>query len=129
MSVCIAAICQQKKGEKREPKIFAICDRKASSVEFANEDAVVKGYKFHHKWLAMFAGNDVSPCLPILRTIAADLSITKNPLAEQVKRAFETYYQLYLSNLATSLVLGRYKLSMEEFLEKGRKRFGACQRL
>jgi hypothetical protein len=124
MSVCIAAICREKRGKKRVPKIFAICDRKASSVEFSNEDAVVKGYRFHPNWLAMFAGNDVSPCKPILRVIQADLVIHKRPLLEQVKNSFEKYYQLYLSNLATSQILGRYKLSMEEFLEKGRKRFG-----
>lgn len=121
VSVCIAAICRQ----KRQPKIFAICDREASSVEFSNEDAVVKGENFHPNWLAMYAGDDVSPCAPILRLIRADLSIEKRPLVERVKRSFEEMYQLYLSNLATSLYLGRYRMSMAEFLQKGKKRFGA----
>ena len=124
MSVCIAAICRQKEGEARIRKIFAMCDRKASSGEFTNEDATIKSWMFHPRWLAMFAGADISPCNPILRAVAAEI-VDSDPVAEHVKRAFETHYQTYLSNLAAARVLGRWKLPMKEFLETGRKKFGA----
>jgi hypothetical protein len=124
MSVCIAAICCGKSVADR--RIFAICDRKASSVEFSNEDAVVKGFGFLPKWLAMFAGNDISPCRPILTAVSQELAQqdSKPITAELVKQSFEKQYQSYLSNLATSRVLGRWKLNMEQFLETGRARFG-----
>src|SRR5712671_574433 len=125
MSVCIAAVCKGKDFD--DMQILAICDRKASSVEFSNEDAVVKGHTLlDGKWLAMYAGNDVSPCEPIVDAIRKELVEDSECItADRVKKAFEGQYQAYLSNLATAKVLGRWKLSMETFLETGRKRFGA----
>jgi hypothetical protein len=101
-----------------------MCDRKTSSGEFSNEDATIKSWMFHRRWLAMFVGGDISPCNPILRAVTAQIG-DEEPIAELVKRAFEIHYQAYLSNLAAARVLGRWKLSMEEFLETGRKKFGA----
>jgi hypothetical protein len=125
MSVCIAAICKGKDFE--DMQIVAMCDRKASSVEFSNEDCAIKADRFlDGKWLAMYAGNDISPCEPILAAIRQELSKgDERVTVERVKGAFEKHYQAYLSNLATARVLGRWKLSMEKFLETGRKHFGA----
>jgi hypothetical protein len=117
VSVCIAAISSNN-------KIICVTDRKASSVEFSNEDASIKLRPVDDYWTAMFAGNDISPCHPIIDAVTRSVAEHPNTL-ENVRAAFEQCYQAYLSNLATARHLGRWRLSMKEFLETGRKKFGA----
>jgi hypothetical protein len=131
MTVCIAAIGARDPKNVHIRPIIAMTDRKASSVEFSNEDAAVKGLLISPGWLAMFAGADISPVVPICRSVkrAYQSEIEKlgevagNTL-EVITSAFEFCYQEYLSNLAAAKVLGRWKLTMEKFLETGRKRLG-----
>lgn len=129
VSVCIAAL------SRRVKRIVCITDRKGASVEFSNEDiGVQKKTTITRHWVAMSAGSDVSPIPPIVRHVRQILADktgsngkfieTKIPL-DLVTGAFERAYQEYLSHLATSLVLGRWQLTMQEFLDTGRKRFGA----
>jgi hypothetical protein len=123
MSVCIAAISRQGAGDTRE-EIIAIADRKVSSGEFSNEDATTKSAWLDNDWLCLFAGNDISPAIPIT-TRATELMIGKENTLAIVTEAMEASYQEYLANLCRSQVLGRWKFaSIEEFREKGRKQFG-----
>jgi hypothetical protein len=119
MSVCIAAIC---KTDENEARIIAMTDRKVSSIEFSNEDATTKSKIISLSWLAMFAGNDVSPCVPICE--AASKRLKGQDSAEEVGNVFGDEYRKYLSNLAANKVLGRWQLTMEKFLDVGRKKFG-----
>lgn len=124
MSVCVAAICSSGDSEYRD-RIVAICDRKVSGGSFSNEDAALKGQWFCSDWLALFAGNDISPCIPILNEVQSDLAGMEERTLKQVTKAFERRYQEHLSNVAASQVLGRWQLGMDKFLEHGRKKFGA----
>jgi hypothetical protein len=122
MSVCIAAISSL--SDDDECRIIAMADRKVSSVEFSNEDATIKGEKIGKHWLAMFAGADISPCMPICNAVEAAIKDQPNTAAQMMK-TFEGEYQKYLSNLAAAKVLGRWNLTMDKFVEGGRKHFGA----
>ena len=119
MSVCIAAI-SDRSGNAR---LVSIVDRKVSSGEFSNEDATIKSKWFHPNWYALFAGNDISPCIPISMAVGTEIAGRENTF-ELVRSTFEKCYQKYLSNLAASKCLGRWGLTMEKFLETGRKKFG-----
>jgi hypothetical protein len=119
VSVCIAAIADQ-----LHPRILCVVDRKASSIEFSNEDAgIPKLEPVTPHWCAMLAGNDISPGVPIIRSVKRKLGNNRVSL-ETIMSAFEESYQQRLSSLAASLVLGRWKLTMKQFLDTGRKRFG-----
>jgi len=116
VSVCIAAICRGK-------KIIAVTDRKVSSVEFSNEDAAIKILHVNHNWFAMFAGNDITPAVPIVDDVHEWLATKPNTLAN-ARDAFEQCYQRYLSKLAAAKYLGRWQLSMQQFIDIGREKFG-----
>jgi hypothetical protein len=122
VSVCIAAISNPNSGV---PKIVSVVDRKASSGEFSNEDvALAKISRVGRYWNALFAGNDISPTSAIIRAVQKRIG-KERVSVEAMMSAFESCYQEHLSSLATSLVLGRWRLTMEKFLDTGRKRFGA----
>jgi hypothetical protein len=119
MSVCIAAISDF----SGKARLVSIVDRKVSSGESSNEDATIKSSWINTHWCALFVGNDISPCIPISRAVTMEIAPKENTL-EIVRSTFEKCYQKYLSNLAASKCLGRWGLTMEKFLETGRKKFG-----
>jgi hypothetical protein len=125
MSVCIAAIAVSEGPGGRRKEIAAMVDRKMASGEFSNEDATTKSDWLSQNWLCMFAGNDISPALPIARRAAELIGWNEGASLEAVSGAMQQSYQEFLSNLCMSQVLGRWKFkSIEEFREKGRKQFG-----
>jgi hypothetical protein len=122
MTVCIASMCG---AEPDEPKrIVAVADMKASSPQGSNEAASTKSKWIAQQWLALFAGNDISPCLPICRAVEQGFKEAKENTVEKMTALFAAAYKSCLSGLAADIVLGRWKLSMENFLESGRKNFG-----
>lgn len=126
MSVCIAAMSgkgTRSAGDTHE--IIAIVDRKVSSTEFSNEDATTKSMWLPNRWLAMFAGDDISAAIPIIRCAKKRLINMENTL-ENISEAMEISYQDYLANLCRSRVLGRWQFkTIEDFRQRGRKQFGA----
>ena len=121
MSVCIAAICGS------NTRIIAACDTKASGEQSSNELAALKAIWVAERWLAMYAGGDISPYIPICRAVERKIKgiPSKELTVETMTRAFESSYQEYLSNLAAAKVLGRWKLTMEQFYATGLKKLGA----
>src|ERR1700682_5477719 len=85
--------------------------------------ASVKAEWISPHWLALFAGNDISPCVPICDMARANMTGRTNTI-DSITSSFTSAYQNYLSNLAADKVLGRWKLTMEEFEDSGRKKFG-----
>jgi hypothetical protein len=121
MTVCIASKCGG--APPLSKRIVVITDMKASSAEGSNEIASTKSCWITTQWLALFAGNDISPCLPICTAVT--MKLPDGVLSvEQVTAAFTSEYQKYLSRLAADRVLGRWNMSMEEFKATGRKNFG-----
>jgi hypothetical protein len=125
MSVCIAGICWTDSASKdAERRIVAVADMKSSGTQGSNELASSKVQWILPTWLALFAGNDIAPCLPIVRDVKRRLTDKPNTV-DNITGAFVAAYKNHLADLATDKVLGRWKLSMEEFEESGRKKFGA----
>lgn len=119
MTVCIAAIA----GPVKAKHIVSIVDMRGSAPQGTNEQASVKSEWVTHRWQALFAGNDVSPCVPICEAVAKSIGGQPNTCA-LVMETFEKEYQHYLSRLAAARVLGRWKMTIEQFEETGRKKFG-----
>jgi len=126
MSVCIAAICWGAEKKLNDDRIVVVTDRKMSGIEFSNEDASVKNMWLSSQWGVVFAGADISPCVPIIDAVRKEINRPeKENKLEVVSAAFESAYQEHLSKLAAAKCLGRWRLSMKDFLETGRKKFGA----
>ncbi|MGA8367425.1 MAG: hypothetical protein WB716_08920 [Candidatus Acidiferrales bacterium] len=116
MTVCIAAITS-------DNLIVTIADKKLSTGMFSSDSSVVKSRGFHKEWAAMIAGDDVSHALPIVRRASANFSELRENRLENAMQAFKDAYKQELSGHAADLVLGRFNLTMNQFLEKGCKRF------
>ena len=121
MSVCIAAISEG----ASDCDIIAIVDRKASSGDFSNEDATTKSLWLGSAWLVLFAGNDITPAVPIIGYANTLLKGKANTLSNVVL-ALEESYQECLSNYCYATVLGRWTFqNIEDFRKTGRKQLGA----
>src|SRR5712675_2793397 len=80
MSVCLAAICRDNEEVGSESRIVALADRRVSHGEYSNEDASVKGIWLPHDWFALYAGNDVSPAIPITEMVSQQMEDAANTL-------------------------------------------------
>jgi 20S proteasome alpha/beta subunit len=115
MTVCIAAITS-------DNLIVTVADKKLSTGMFSADSSVVKTRGFHREWVAMIAGDDVSHALPIIRR-AASLFSGKENYFEHAVDALKNGYKQELSQHAADVVLGRFDLTMENFLENGTSKF------
>src|SRR5258708_1287518 len=96
MTVCIASISGASGPKSR---IVAISDMKASTEQGSNEMASIKSRWVLPEWMALFAGNDISPCIPICNAVTKRMDGMENTV-EAVTQVFAAEYQRYLSNLA-----------------------------
>src|ERR1700722_17784682 len=116
MTVCIAAITS-------DNLIVTMADRKLSTGMFSADSSVVKTRGFHKEWVAMIAGDDVSHALPIVQKASTNFSkLSENNLGNAIQ-AFKNAYKQELADHAADLVLGRFNLTMNQFLDKGAKKF------
>ena len=122
MTVCIASICGPV-ADAPAKTIVAVADMKASQIQGSNEMASTKGIWILPGWLALLAGDDISPCIPICDEVRRMVTGKQNTV-EHITTSFSSAYKNHLSNLATDKVLGRWKLTIEEFEDSGRKKFG-----
>lgn len=115
MTVCIAAITL-------DNHIVTVSDTMASGVILSADEIVVKASPFHKEWMAMMAGDDITPCVPIIDRAAGYFHNRNNSLA--VARAvFKRACQQHLKEMREDAVLGGYGLSMDVFLKTGKRRF------
>jgi hypothetical protein len=121
VTVCIAAIVN------RGQYIVTASDQKicVDAVSSSADEAALKIWAVHPNWVVMFAGG-LEHVAPILRQVGAELS-GREPTYEEVKGALVRAYQKELQEEETNVVLSRYGLTMEEFLETGSNRFGSAE--
>lgn len=83
MTVCAAAICDD--GES----IVAICDRRMS-LGYTSTDALLKACLVdpNHRWLALYAGDDIGRVVPILRDVKSRLNSPGIRTVPEVEKAF-----------------------------------------
>jgi hypothetical protein len=126
MSVCIAAICNAQNSS--ETRIFAIADMRMSTGESSNDTAAVKGAVkglcLPCDWLALYAGNNVAPVVPIVNRACEIIRSHGENKVEHFMEAFRSSYQEHLAQLVESKVLSRWRLTTKEFFERGREKFG-----
>ena len=118
MTVCIAATCQT-------DTIIAVSDMMVSTGLFAADNMAMKFKDLNSQWKVMFAGNDVSRIEPLLweakrrvRAVQGRVSLL------QMESIMRECFQSEIVQKGTDLVLARYGLTMQEFLDTGLARFG-----
>jgi hypothetical protein len=106
--------------------ILAISDRKISTWGFSADHVAQKVGGIHRNWIAMASGDDISPSTLMLDKVGTNLR--KQPIKEwtleEVSAAFTSSYQEYRNKTITEKFLAQYALTMESFLEKGRRLLG-----
>jgi hypothetical protein len=110
MTVCIASMCYESKC------IIGIEDSMLSMSDMSADKFAVKHSSIGGKWLAMFAGNDVSLVVPILnevRGVAKEESCKET--LEDIVSAFQEAFKRQIIRKAEIEVLFRFNLNMAEF--------------
>jgi hypothetical protein len=123
MTICIAAITNWRDRENRGRRIFMVSDRKMSHGFASNDNLPDKCLWLPENWMAMVAGNDVPLAIPIRDHVTYKMEGQPNDLPTWMA-AFEEAYQQQLSAHAEAKILGRWQLSMKQFYESGRVKFG-----
>jgi hypothetical protein len=117
MTVCIAAICESGYG-----LVFAM-DMMVSMGWVSMDAQAFKAFRLSPNWHALFAGDDISPTEPILRSVRKSLKTCSNDLPE-VMNVFAGAYQDHLQLQATNQVLSRYHWTLDSFLREGPQALG-----
>jgi hypothetical protein len=120
MTVCIASICRDSGGDC----IVGITEKMLSMSTASADDLAIKFTSAGDRWVAMFAGNDISPVVPIFKTVKSSASrITKETL-EEIVDLFRTAIQ-ERTKRAEAIVLSRFDLDMSEFRREGLVNLGS----
>jgi hypothetical protein len=115
MTVCIAAITLEK-------CIVTVSDTMITSFTSSIDASTSKMESFGQGWEAMWATDDITQCIPIIERAGRYFQNRANTL-EVARACFKRAYQQHLSEMAADEVLGRYGVSMKEFLKSRSKRF------
>jgi hypothetical protein len=103
--------------------IVTICDRMLSYPDFTVDDAAFKRFRFHVRWRAMFAADDIGPVTPMMRFVQEHLSTREGHL-EEVADSFRNAFHAHSHLLAVDSVLGKYGHTLSSWREKGLAEFG-----
>jgi ATP-dependent protease HslVU (ClpYQ) peptidase subunit len=117
MTVCIAGISQGN-------TLIAVCDMMVSTGEFSADNMALKFRDIHNDWKAMFAGNDITQIAPLLEKAKRRLDGSKTRELNEVENVMRQCFQEELIRKQNDLVLARYGLNMQSFLDTGLNRFG-----
>jgi hypothetical protein len=117
MTVCIAAKCG-------DDGIVAMCDMMVSTGEFSADNLALKFRDLHRDWNAMFAGNDVSRIVPLITKAKLMLRGSETRSMAEAEATMRQCFHEELVQKQTDLVLARYGMDMESFLDTGLTRFG-----
>lgn len=117
MTVCIAGISQ---GEA----LIALSDMMVSTDYFSADNMALKFRDLHSDWKVMFAGNDLTRVEPVLRRAKSKFRGSSQRSLTEVEDAMRDSFQEELVRKQTDLVLARYGLTMQAFLDTGLTRFG-----
>jgi 20S proteasome alpha/beta subunit len=125
VTVCIAAIATDGFSHKPDPGdevIVSVADKKLSLFYTSSDGAVSKQFFFHDEWVAMMAGNDITPCVEIMNASSKLLAKKPNTLPN-VTNAVKTAFQNHLHQFIEDKVLSRYGMKLPDFRRNGKKQF------
>lgn len=121
MTVCIASICHTDDGDY----IVGICDKMLSMSTASADDLALKFTSIGDRWVAMFAGNDISPVVPIFKTVRRSVSELSEETLEEIVDLFRAAVRKESTKRAEAIVLSRFDLDMAEFRRSGLVSLGA----
>ncbi len=99
-----------------------------STDSFSADSSAFKLKPIHPDWRIFFAGNDMGRIEPTIRRIAQYLhdKVGPNPCAYiEVEDSIRAAWNHEMQSRIESLYLGRYGLTMEDFLREGERTFGS----
>jgi len=114
MTIGVAAIADR--------KYILTASDKALSAAIVSDDCIYKVVEFHHEWSAIFSGSDISDVVPVIE-IAREKFGQLDNTHKNASDVLCSAYSEQLSRKIERLVLGRYQISLEDFLKNGRKYF------
>jgi len=125
VTVCIAAIGRN--GYSHAPDygdevIVLISDQKLTLFYTSSDGVVTKRFHFHKEWVAMMAGNDITPCVEIMDA-SSKLLVKRNNTLRNVTNAVKTAFQNRLQQLVEDKILSRYGMKLADFRRNGKKQF------
>jgi hypothetical protein len=115
MTLCAAAIAS-------DAYIVTISDMMVSGATLSSDGCTIKMEPFAQDWLAMFSGDDLTQCMPVIERAEKYLHNRANTVAN-TRAAFKRAYQQQLNEMKTDAVLAGYGLDMKTFLSSGKRRF------
>jgi hypothetical protein len=119
MTVCVVSKCS------REKCIVAVTDKMLSMSAMSGDDLAVKFSALGSKWIAMFAGDDISPVVPIFKEVRAVLAPAScEETVEDVVVAFRAAIRKEKTTKSEAKVLSRFDIDMLEFRREGLANLG-----
>jgi hypothetical protein len=115
VTLCAAAIAS-------DAYIVAVSDTMISGATLSADGCTLKMEPFARDWIAMFAGDDITQCLPVIQRAEKYLHNRANTVAS-ARMAFKRAYQQHLNEMKTDAALAGYGLNMSTFLSSGKRRF------
>ncbi len=120
VTVCIAIGCDCYLGDEIPPKIVLVMDR-LLSWDISSVETAIKGSSLGTRWHAMFAANDASPVPLVIGRAVTIIREANEESDTAVMNAVETAYQEIRRERIEKEILGTYKLSIDEFLKRGKQ--------
>jgi hypothetical protein len=121
MTVCIASICRDSGGDC----IVGLTDKMLSMSTASADDLAIKFTSVGDRWVAMFAGNDISPVVPVFKTVRSSVSRHPQETLEEIVDLFTTAIRKERTKRAEAIVLSRFDLDMAEFRREGLANLGS----
>jgi hypothetical protein len=127
MTLCAAAIAC-------DAYIVSISDTMVTGGTISSDGCAVKMEPFARDWIAMFAGDDITQCMPVIERAKKYLDKRANTIGN-ARAAFKRAYQQHLNEMKTDAVLAGYGLDMKTFLSSGKRRLtekvfsSVCERM
>jgi len=121
MTVCVAGICDTRNS------IVVAADMKLSISGWTSGENLLKWYRIHQDWIALFAGDDLSRVEPIVSGVWKQLNQKESCDSIDLSAKFTASYQECRKREAENLFLGVYGLDMERFLKDGKKLFNPTE--
>jgi hypothetical protein len=119
VTLCAAAIASE---AYCDAYIVTISDTMMSGATMSADGCSLKMEPFATDWVAMFAGDEVSQCMPVIKRAEKYMRNRANSVVN-ARMAFKRAYQQHLVEMKTDAVLSGYGLNMETFLKSGKRRF------
>src|SRR5260370_3311564 len=117
MTICVAA-------SVLDEGIICASDTMLSTDDMQADLRTMKFRSVGSSWMVMFAGNDISPIMPILELVDEQIRTDTEQKASGVAGYFASAYKTELNKKAENEVLGPLGLSLEEFRTRGLKQLG-----